>query len=85
MLNQFLNRKQVRRHISQTLVFHGRSKYIEIIDWFIKEVVENGEIKMEFCNSKQWLVDIFTKPIGIATCMCLRGSLGIVNLDQEQS
>ena len=41
--------------LSKNLVFHGRSKHIEIKYHFIKELVENGVIKMEFCKSKQQL------------------------------
>ena len=39
--------------LSKNLVFHGRSKHIEIIYHFIRELVENGDIKMEYCRSKQ--------------------------------
>ena len=39
--------------LSKNLVFHGRSKHIEIIYHFIRELVENGDIKMEFGKSEQ--------------------------------
>ena len=39
--------------LSKNPVFHGRSKYIEIRYHFIRELVENGDIKMIFCKSKQ--------------------------------
>ena len=32
--------------LSKNLVFHGRSKHIEIRYHFIRELVENGDIKM---------------------------------------
>ena len=38
--------------LSKNLVFHGRNKHIRIINHFIKELVENGNIKMEFCKSE---------------------------------
>ena len=41
------------------------SKNIEIRYHFIKELVENGDIKIEFCKSEQQLADIFTKPLGL--------------------
>ena len=46
--------------LSKNPVFHGRSKHIEIRYNFIRELVENGDIKMEFCKSEQQLADIFT-------------------------
>ena len=38
--------------LSKNPVFHGRSKHIEIRYHFIRELVENGDIKMEICKSK---------------------------------
>ena len=69
--------------LSKNLVFHGRSKHIEIRYHFIRELVENGDIKMEFCKSKQQLADIFTKPLSIGTFVHLRESLGKIDLDPE--
>ena len=67
--------------LSKNLVFHGRSKHIDIIYHFIKELVENEDIKMEFCKSEQQLANIFTKPLGIGTFVHLRECLGVVDLD----
>ena len=39
--------------LAKNPVFHGRSKHIEIKYHFIRELIENGEIKMEFCRSEQ--------------------------------
>lgn len=38
--------------LSKNPMFHGRSKHIEIRFHFIRELVENGDIKMEFCKSE---------------------------------
>ena len=69
--------------LSKNPVFHGRSKHIEIRYHFIRELVENGDIKMEFCKFEHQLVDIFTKPLGIGTFVHLRECLGVVDLDQQ--
>ena len=69
--------------LPKNLVFHGRSKHIEIRYHFIRELVENGDIKMEFCKSEQQLADMFTKPLGIGTFVHLRECLGVVDLDQQ--
>ena len=39
--------------LSKNLVFHERSKHIEIRYHFIRELVENGDIKMEYCRFEQ--------------------------------
>ena len=44
-------------------VFHSRTKHIEIRYHFIRDLVEHGEIKMEFCKTEEQLADIITKPI----------------------
>ena len=69
--------------LSKNPVFHGRSKHIEIRYHFIGELVENGDIKMEFYKFGQQLADIFTMPLGIASFVHLRRSLGVIDLDQE--
>ena len=68
--------------LSKNPIFHGRSKHNEIGYRFIRELVENGDIKMEFCKSEQQLTDIFTKPLGIGAFVHLRRSLRVVDLDQ---
>ena len=39
--------------LSKNPVFHGRSKHIKIRYHVIRELVETGDIKMEFCKSGQ--------------------------------
>lgn len=45
-------------------VFHGRSKHINIRFHFIRECVENGEIKVSHICSNEQKADILTKPLG---------------------
>jgi len=46
-------------------VFHSRIKHIEIRHQFIWELVENGEIELQFYKIGEQLADIFTKAIMI--------------------
>ena len=69
--------------LSKNPIFHGRSRHIEIIYHFIRELVENEDIKMEYCRFEQQLADIFTKPLGMASFVHLRDCLGVIDLDQE--
>ena len=68
--------------LSKNLVFHGRSMQIEIRYHFIRELVENEDIKMQFCKSEHWLENNFTKPLGIASFGCLRKNLDVVDMGQ---
>ena len=38
--------------LSRNLVFHGKSKHIRIKYHFIRELVANSEIRVEFCGTK---------------------------------
>jgi hypothetical protein len=49
--------------ISQNLAMHSKMKYILINFHFIWELVTEKKIKLEYIGKKQWIVDIFTKPI----------------------
>lgn len=58
-------------------VFHSCTKHIEIRNHFIRELVERGEIKMEFCKTEEQLADIFTKPIATEKFIEFRDMLGV--------
>jgi len=52
---------QVVIHISSNPIFHERTKYIEANCYFIRENTVFGNIKTDFVNSSDQLIDIFTK------------------------
>ena len=49
--------------MSKNPVFHGRTKHIELRHHFIRDLVQNGEIQLEFVNTKEQLADIMTKAV----------------------
>ena len=48
--------------ISKNLVQHSRTKHIEIRHHFIRELVEDGTLTLEFIHTDDQKVDLFTKP-----------------------
>jgi hypothetical protein len=46
-------------------MFHGKGKHIDTPYHFIRELVNDGNIMLYFCGSKEQLIEIFTKPLGI--------------------
>ena len=63
-------------------VYHKRTKHIDIRFHFIRGLVNNKEICLEFWRSEDQLADIFTKPLAKDTFQCLRRYLGMTSSAQ---
>ena len=50
-------------NISKNPVQHSRTKNIEIINHFLKDHAQKGDITLEFVSTKYQLANIFTKPL----------------------
>ena len=59
-------------------VGHKRTKHIDIKHHFIREAVHDGTIALEYCETKQMLVDILTKALPKPQFEKLREKLGLV-------
>jgi hypothetical protein len=49
--------------LSKNLVFHGRSKNIDIKYHHIRDMVQRKAIHMQYLPTHKEIVDIFTKPL----------------------
>jgi hypothetical protein len=67
--------------LSKNHVFHKKRKHIYTRFHFIRELVNNGDILLQFCGSRDQLVDIFTKPLGKSVFDFQRKHLGIISDD----
>jgi hypothetical protein len=67
--------------LSKNHVFHKKSKHIDTLYHFIRELVKEGEIILLFCGSKEQLADMFTKPLGKLAFEYQRQHLGIGSAD----
>ena len=50
-------------NISKNHVLHSRTKHIEICHHFIKDLVEEKVVSLEFIPTENQLADILTKPL----------------------
>ena len=64
---------------------HPKSKHIDIKYHFIRELVINNEIKIEYCPTNDMLADIFTKGLTADKFVKLRNMLGLCTVQKAQS
>ena len=62
----------------ENLMFHDRSKHIDIRYHFIQIMVQRGAVRLDHIGTKEQVADILTKPLGKVKFLTFRESLGIV-------
>ena len=68
-------------NISKNLVMHSKIKHIAIKYHFLRELVQDKEVRLEYVNTKEQIANIFTKPLPNAF-LYIRGKLGIIPLSK---
>jgi len=69
-------------HLTKIPVQHSRTKYIEIRPHFIRDHFNNGDCEIQFVETTNQLVDLFTKPLAKYLFNFLRNKLGIIHFFQ---
>ena len=67
-------------NISKNLVQHSRTKYIEILHHFIRELVEDGTLTLEFIHIDDQKANLFTKPLDSKHFEFLHQNIGVINM-----
>jgi hypothetical protein len=60
--------------------FHSRTKHIDIPYHYVREAVENGDLRLNYVQTDSNLADVFTKALGRAKCETFSRMLGLVRL-----
>ena len=68
--------------ISKNPLMHTKTKHIAIKYHYLRELVQDKEVKMEYVNTKDKIVDIFTKKLPKDSHKYLRGKLGVKSLSK---
>ena len=69
--------------ISNNHVMHTNTKNIAIKYHYLRELLQVKEVKLEYVNTKEEIVDIFTKALANDSFVYLRGKLGVIPIYEE--
>ena len=67
-------------HISCNLVEHHSTKHIELHMHFIRQLIQNGVIALEYIPTTGQVADLFTKPFASPRFLQLRSMLGVTEV-----
>ncbi len=67
--------------LANNLVYHARTKHIEVHYHFIREKVLAKEINLIHVNTKNQVANIFTKALGTYKLKKFRKMLGVLEVD----
>ena len=71
--------------MAKNLEFHKRTKHIGIRYRFVRERVEDGQVVLQYCSTKEIKADMMTKPIPAVQFEHLRRMLGVIAPGVESS
>jgi hypothetical protein len=66
--------------LSEHPIFHERSKHIEIKYYFIRDKIQEGEVKREYIPTDEQTADILTKPLSRIKFAYFREKMGIAEI-----
>jgi len=67
-------------NLTKNTVMHSRTKHTEIRHHFIRDHVAKGECKIEYVDTLNQFVDIFTKALARERFYTIKNELGILDI-----
>nr|KYP75906.1 Copia protein [Cajanus cajan] len=66
--------------LATNLGLHDRSKHIDVDHHYIRELVEDGRIKLIHLKAEDQLADLFTKPLPLPLFKKFNNKLASINI-----
>lgn len=63
--------------LSENLVYHERSKRIEMRYHYFRDMVQKGAIRLQYIPTDEQIADVFTKPLSVTKFVYFRNKLGM--------
>ena len=79
----FVN-NQAAISISSNSVFHGKTKHFKIKFYSLREIQQEGEVKLIYCKSEDQIADEFTKPLPKIKFEELKTKMGIYSIKGKE-
>lgn len=70
--------------LSRNTVFHGKCKHNGVRFHFLRELVADGAIALEYVDTREQVANILTKPLHHDNFIRLRERLGVYSLKGKQ-
>jgi hypothetical protein len=67
--------------LTENLVFHDKSKHIDMKYHYIWDLVQRKTVKLQYIAMSEQVANILTKPLSLKQFVQLRGKLGVVEND----
>ena len=64
--------------MTKNLVFHDKSKHIEIRYFYIQDMIQKGAIKLKYVSTNEQVVDVLTKPLSSIKFEYFQDKIGVV-------
>ena len=70
--------------ISSNSMFHGKTKHFKIKFYFLREIQQEGEVKLIYCKLEDQIADEFTKPLPKIKFEELKTKMGIYSIKGKE-